>query len=189
MQSTKMVQPMNNNVAQTATFLVLGTETVLFATLVMTYLFLRAGGSETVFLHPKSLDLMIASLNTLILLISAFLAWNAHRRIREGHVKSLKINLLITFLLGTLFLAGQIFEFNHSGTKINTSVFGGVFFALISFHALHVLAGMTVLALNYARTRLGDFNVKHHIAITVGTWFWYYVVMVWLVLFTILYLV
>jgi cytochrome c oxidase subunit 3 len=189
MQSTKTVQPMRNNIMQTTVFLVLGTETVLFGTLVMTYLFLRAGGTDAVFLHPKSLDVIIASLNTLVLVASAFLAWNAHRSIREGQVKSLKTNLLLTLLLGTIFIAGQVFEFKHSGMRINASVFGGVFFALISFHALHVLVGTIVLALNYVRSRLGDFSVNRHVAITAGTWFWYYVVMVWLVLFTVLYLV
>lgn len=189
MQTTKVIQPLQNRITRTTIFLVLGTETVLFGTLVMTYLFLRAGGTETVFAHPKSIDVMIAGLNTLVLLASSFLAWNAHRNVQKGHIRSLKTDLLFSLLLGTIFVAGQIFEFKHSGMRINASVFGGVFFALISFHALHVLAGMTVLALNYARTRLGDFNAKHHVAITVGTWFWYYVVMVWVVLFTILYLV
>jgi heme/copper-type cytochrome/quinol oxidase subunit 3 len=101
----------------------------------------------------------------------------------------LKTYLLMALLMGALFFAGQVFEFMHSGMRIYDSTFGGVFFALISFHALHVLAGITVLAINYARAWLNDFSANRHIAITVGTWFWYYVTAVWIVLFTVLYLV
>jgi cytochrome c oxidase subunit III len=174
---------------KTTLFLVLGAETALFGTLVMSYLFMRSGGSDLSFVHPRPFDLMLASLNTLVLLISAVLAGNAHRAIGRDRANLLKIHLLTTLILGSVFLAGQVFEFIHSGMRIDDSTFGGVFFALIGFHALHVVAGITVIALNFVRSLFGDFSVRHHTAITVGTWFWYYVVAVWIVLFTVLYLV
>ncbi|HSB00853.1 MAG TPA: cytochrome c oxidase subunit 3, partial [Anaerolineales bacterium] len=120
---------------------------------------------------------------------SAIFARHAQRAVSKDHMNRLKIDLVLALMLGTIFIAGQIFEFDHAGLRIVDSVFGGIFFALISFHALHVLAGMTVLALNAVRARLGDFNARHHAAITAGTWFWYYVTAVWLVLFIVLYVV
>ena len=189
MKSTAITRPDRSSVLQSTLLLVLGAETVLFGTLVMTYLFLRSGGSSVPFSHPGSPDRLIAALNTLVLLGSAVFARQALKAITGDRSAQLKTNLLLALSLGALFIAGQVFEFDRSGMRVNDFAFGGVFFALIGFHALHVLAGMIVLALNYARARLGDFNSRHHVAITGGTWFWYYVVMVWLVLFMVLYLV
>ena len=189
MKSVRIAQPDRAGITQSTLLLVLTAESVLFGTLVVSYLFLRGGGSDMSFIHPQPFDLMIASLNTLILLSSAAFARNALHAIGQDRVESLKTFLAITLVLGAVFVVGQVFEFRHSGMKLDDSTFGGVFFALISFHAFHVLAGITVLSLNFARARLGDFSARRHIAITAGTWFWYYVVAVWLVLFTVLYVV
>lgn len=189
MKTNAILQPKRINLTQTTLFLVLSAETALFGTLVVSYLFLRSGGSQLVFTHPQLIDVVIASLNTIVLFVSAVLAWNAHHAISQGYLERLKVYLLLTVLLGAVFFAGQIFEFEHSGMRIDDSTFGGVFFALISFHALHVLAGITVLAINFARAQLRDFSANRHIAVTAGTWFWYYVVAVWVVLFIALYVV
>jgi cytochrome c oxidase subunit 3 len=169
--------------------LVLSIETVLFGTLIMAYLFLRTGGSTIPFVHPTSSDLWISAGNTMILLLSAVFVWMSQRAIAANDDRRLQTYLSMTFFLGAVFIAGQIFEFNHSGMHVDDSAFGGVFFALISFHASHVLAGMTILGLNTVRARLGDFNSHQHDAIIVGTWFWYYVIAVWLILFFVLYVV
>jgi cytochrome c oxidase subunit 3 len=189
MKSAGFAQPNHARMMQSTLFLVLGAETVLFGTLVMSYLFFRNGGSDIPFSHPKPFDLIIASLNTLILLSSTVFARRAQHAIVEDHVKGLKSNLLLALSLGAIFIIGQIFEFNHAGMRVNDASFGGVFFALISFHAFHVIVGMVVLALNFARARVGDFSAHRHVAIIAGTWFWYYVAAVWIVLFTVLYVV
>jgi cytochrome c oxidase subunit 3 len=160
------ITPLNRaGVTQSTLLLVLSAETALFGTLVMSYLFLRNGGSDLLFARPQPFDLAIASLNTCVLLVSAACAWNAHRAIGQGHVELLKTYLAITLILGAVFVAGQVFEFRHSGMKLDDSTFGGVFFALISFHAFHVLAGITVLSLNFVRTRLGDFSARRHMVL------------------------
>jgi heme/copper-type cytochrome/quinol oxidase subunit 3 len=189
MRQAMLVRPNHNSLMQTTLVVVLGAETVLFGTLVMTFLFLRGGGSDIPFVRPGSFDVMIAGMNTLILLASTAFAWNGRRAIAEGRADRLIRNLVFALILGLIFIAGQVFEFNHSGMRVDDSAFGGVFFALTSFHALHVLAGMTVLSLNLVRARLGDFSAHSHVAVTAGTWFWYYVAAIWIVLFTVLYVV
>ncbi len=173
----------------TTLLLALASEATLFTTLVMSYLFLRTQNSGTPFIHLGTGDRLIASLNTLVLLASAGLAWGALRAIAAGQDRQLSAYLLGTLALGAVFITGQVFEFAHSGLHIDDTIFGGMFFTLLGFHALHVLAGMTILGLNAARARLGDFSIQRHTAITVGTWFWYFVVAVWVVLYGILYLV
>jgi cytochrome c oxidase subunit III len=189
MRSAESAQMNRRSVLFTTLLLVLGAETVLFGTLVMSYLFLRSGGSGWHFSPPAAFDILIAGLNTLVLLASAVFARNSLHAITDDHVDSLKTDLMLAMALGAVFVAGQVFEFRHAGMQINDRAFGGVYFALITFHALHVLAGMTVLALNYARACLGDFSRRQHTAVTAGTWFWYYVAAIWVVLFVVLYLV
>lgn len=186
---TANAQVRRSNVMQTTLILVVAAETVLFGTLVMSYLFLRGGASSMHFPHPTPLDILIASSNTLILLLSAALARRSLQAISRDDVRGLIRNLLLALGLGAIFIAGQVFEFRHAGMRITDLAFGGVFFALISFHAVHVLAGMTVLGLNLVRAKLGDFNDHRNTAITAGTWFWYYVTAIWIALFTVLYLV
>ena len=90
--------------------------------------------------------------------------------------------------MGLLFVSGQFYEFTRSGLQVRGQVIGALFFALMTFHALHVLAGVFLLALNLLRSRLGDFSPHQHEAVLIGAWFWYYVCAVWLVLFGALYL-
>ena len=189
METTRMRRPDGNGVMQTAVLLVLGTETALFVTLVMTYLFMRSGGSTWSFTPPSPVDTAIAGFNTAILLASSVAVRGAHRAIQRDRTDLLKSLLLLAFFLGAVFVAGQMFEFRHSGMSLRDFSFGAVFFALVSFHAAHVLAGMVILGLNLARAHAGDFNARRHVAITAGSWFWYFVSGVWVVLFAVLYLV
>jgi heme/copper-type cytochrome/quinol oxidase subunit 3 len=90
--------------------------------------------------------------------------------------------------MGLLFVAGQFYEFTRSGLQVSGQVIGAVFFALMTFHALHVLAGIFLLVFNLARSRMGDFSSTRYEPVIISAWFWYYVCAVWLVLFGALYL-
>ena len=155
----------------------------------MSYLFLRTGGASTPFTHVGFSDLVLAGLNTLILLASAVFAGVGAARHTPGPAGRLDSPAGADAGARRGVRHRPMVEFNHSGMRVDDSAFGGAFFALISFHALHVLAGMTVLGLNLARARLGDFTARRHVAVAVGTWFWYFVTAVWIVLFAVLYLV
>jgi cytochrome c oxidase subunit 3 len=180
----------NKTLAAKVTFsMVLASETALFATLVMSYLLLRTGQAGWPYMHPSVSRLVVPALNTTVLLVSAAVAWRSSLAIQRGEAGRLKAGLALACTLGILFIAGQIFEFTRSGMRPDDPAFGGVFFALMGFHAVHVLAGVVVLGLNLLRAQLGDFDQEKHVAVDVGTWFWYYVTGVWLVLFTVLYLI
>jgi cytochrome c oxidase subunit 3 len=176
-----------DQLARTTLLVVLASESTLFGTLMMAYLYLRVSENHAAFVHVTASDTLIATVNTGVLLLSAWIARRSVAAIRQGDRQGLMRGLLITLLLGLLFIGGQVFEFNRSGMAPDDPSFGGVYFALMGFHALHVLAGMVVLAVNAVRTQLGDFSARRHTAVKVGTWFWYYVTAVWVVLFTGLY--
>jgi cytochrome c oxidase subunit 3 len=174
-----------DDLARTTLLVVLASESTLFGTLLMAYLYLRT--NQAAFTHVGASDTLIAAANTGILLLSAWFAGQAVTAIQRGDRSGLVRHLLITLALGLVFVGGQVFEFNRSGMAPNDPAFGGVYFALMGFHALHVLAGIVVLAVDSVRARLGDFTTRRHTAVKVGAWFWYYVTAVWVVLFVGLY--
>ena len=173
--------------ARTTLLVALASESTLFVTLFMAYLYLRTGASQATFEHVGPSDTLIAATNTALLVISAWVAGQAVAAIGRGDQHGLLRGLLITLALGGVFVAGQVFEFDRSGMAPDDPAFGGVYFALMGFHALHVLAGIVILAVAAVRARLGDFTARRHTAVKVGAWFWYYVTGVWVVLFVGLY--
>ena len=170
-----------------ALLITLTIESVFFLTVLVAYAALR---DEVNWNVPHTLaHLTIPLVNSGILLVSALVAWWSNKAIRRDNQSALRGGLLVTLLLGLFFVAGQIYEFGHAGLRIDDPSFGGVFFTLLGFHAVHVLAGVVFLALNLMRANMGDFSVMRHEAVELGTWFWYYVTAVWAVLFVALYLV
>lgn len=132
--------------------------------------------------------LTIPLANTAILLFSAIFAWRGTTSIKDGKISASQGWQMLTLLLGLVFVTVQIYEFSRAGMHINDQAFGGVFFILMGFHGLHVLGGVIFLIINLARARLGDFSPTRYEAVELGTWFWYYVTAVWVVLFAALYL-
>jgi cytochrome c oxidase subunit III len=173
--------------AKVALAIVLLSESVLFATLIAAYAALRDEAQWTM-AHGLT-RLVIPLANTVILAVSIRPAALTAARLRAGRASSVRGLLLATLALGLAFVGGQIYEFMHAGLRIDDAAFGGVFFALMGFHALHLLAGVVVLLLNLAREPVPAYSAADVDAIEVGSFFWYYVVAVWIVLFAALYLI
>jgi len=188
MSTMTSTHPMSKiSTGKIAMLITLGTESVFFITLLVAYAALRDQVSWDV---PHTLSrLAIPMINSCILLASALVAWWTNRVIVRDNRPALRNGLLVTLLLGLVFVAGQIYEFNNAGLSIDDQAFGGVFFTLLGFHAVHVLAGVVFLGLNLMRTILGDFSAERYEAVELGVWFWYYVTAVWGVLFVALYLI
>jgi len=188
MNTVANAHPMSRlSTGKVALFIILGSESVFFATLLVAYAALR-NQSNWPMQHSLT-RLVIPAINTLILLISVLPAWRATISIREDNKSASQISQVITLIIGLIFVTGQVYEFKHAGLHINDQAFGGVFFTLMGFHALHVLAGITFIVINIVRTHLGDFTSRHFDPIELGTWFWYYVLAVWVILFVALYLI
>jgi heme/copper-type cytochrome/quinol oxidase subunit 3 len=170
-----------------ALLIVLAIESVFFITVLVAYVALRDQVNWDV---PHTLTrLTIPLINSSILLVSALVAWWSNNAIRRDAQKALRNGLLLTVILGLVFVVGQMYEFNHAGLSIDDQAFGGVFFTLLGFHAVHVLAGVVFLTLILMRAILGDFSAERHEPVEFSVWFWYYVTAVWGVLFAALYLV
>jgi cytochrome c oxidase subunit 3 len=187
MRSPRSQKP--GTTAKIALLVTLGSETAFFGMLLAAYLYLRSDLGSWQLSQATLARLAIPAVNTLLLIISAVTAALGQRAIHKGKASPLQSWMGVTLLLGVIFVAGQVYEFTSTGMSPSDQAFGGVFFTLMGFHALHLIAGCLVLALVLVRARLGDFTARKHVAVDIGTWFWFYVVAVWVVLFSALYLV
>jgi cytochrome c oxidase subunit 3 len=135
------------------------------------------------------LDLPLAAVMTLILITSSFTMQWAMVRIRRGDRTGMNRALVVTIILGVVFLAGQLWDYAHLGFGISSGVYGSLFFTMTGFHFAHVVGGVIGLSLVLARGASGQFSARHHTAVAAVGMYWDFVDLVWIGLFTVLYLV
>jgi len=129
----------------------------------------------------------IPFLNTLILLMSGVTVTWAHNAMREDyHQETLKA-LGLTVFLGVLFTLFQAFEYAHSGFGFTDGIYASTFFMATGFHGFHVIVGTTFLAVCWYRAANHHFKPDHHFGFEAAAWYWHFVDVVWLFLFTCIY--
>jgi cytochrome c oxidase subunit 3 len=133
----------------------------------------------------------IPALNTLILLSSGVTVTWAHWALKKNNRPQLILGLLATVVLGFLFLAFQVHEYQHAYSELNltlkSGIYGTTFFMLTGFHGLHVTLGATMLTVILLRSMKGHFSPEHHFAFEAVAWYWHFVDVVWLGLFVFVY--
>jgi len=125
--------------------------------------------------------------NTAILLTSGMSLTYAHHAILLNKFKLAFYWLLITIFLGIIFTTCQIFEYLQAPFSINDSAYGSVFFMATGFHGLHVLVGTIFLIVCLFRLSKNHFTVERHLGFECAAWYWHFVDVVWLFLFTTIY--
>lgn len=166
----------------------IATEATFFAFLIAGYVYLRAVSPVWPPPGTPKAELLFPSINTVILLLSGVPAYFAQGAIRNGNQKGLRVGLLLSALLGAIFLAGQVYEYATASFGLTTSVFGAGFFVLTGFHGAHVLAGITMLLVALVMSLGGRFSPEHHFGVEFASTYWHFVDLVWILLFTVLYL-
>ncbi len=134
----------------------------------------------------------LPAINTAILVVSSVTLHFAHVGLEENKRKQLNVLLLVTILLGCVFLALQGYEYIHAyniGLTLDSGVYGNTFFLLTGFHGLHVTLGTLILIVLYFRVLKGHFSPKEHFAFQAGSWYWHFVDVVWLALFVLVYII
>lgn len=181
-------QPVKMSSAKLAVIIALASETFFFATLISTYLFIRASDPtwKAMTITPARLAVPLA--NTLILLLSALTVFMGYRVIQKDRPIELARWFTLSLALGLVFVGGQVLEYTGQH-MLPGQMTGGVFLAVMGFHALHMVAGIVVLAIALSRALQGGFSARNYGAVELSSWFWYFVVAVWIVLFTSLYLI
>nr|WP_086938401.1 cytochrome c oxidase subunit 3 [Thaumasiovibrio occultus] len=149
---------------------------------------LTPDGTETQAMGAWGLPLI----NTLILLTSSVTIHIAHVAMEQNNRKRLKQFLLLTVVLGSVFVVLQAEEYIHAYNELNlrleSGVYGNTFYLLTGFHGLHVTLGTLILFIVWLRILKGHFTPENHFAFQAGAWYWHFVDVVWLCLFVFVYI-
>lgn len=188
----------------------IGSECMLFASLISTYLIYKGRSRVGPFPHeawtsPSGevfkpiLNIPVTSASTFVLLMSSLFMVLALAAVEnrgkpgyDGIKGNSKLWLATTALAGTVFLGFQAFEFTsfvHEGLKITTNLFGSSFFTLTGFHGAHVTVGvlwlLTLLAIDMKR----GLTPKDSLVVDICALYWHFVDVVWIAIFTLIYLI
>jgi cytochrome c oxidase subunit 3 len=125
--------------------------------------------------------------NTLILLTSGTTVTWAHHALLENDRKGLVWGLFLTVVLGILFTSCQAYEYSHAGFNYAGHMYGATFFMATGFHGAHVIIGTIFLTVCLLRALAGHFTPKQHFGFEAAAWYWHFVDVVWLFLFTCIY--
>ncbi len=168
----------------------LGSEVMFFSGLIVTYLVNR-GRSVTGPYPHEVLGVPLVAVNTFVLICSSLTMVTALSAIQKGDTRGLRRWLLATALLGLLFLSGQAFEFANllrDGLSLDVNLFGATFFTLTGFHGTHVFVGVIWIAFVLARAFKGGITRDNHLAVELVGLYWHFVDVVWIIIFTLVYL-
>jgi cytochrome c oxidase subunit III len=126
-------------------------------------------------------------INTIILLSSGVTVTWAHHGLRKGDKKTLINGLWLTVILGALFTTLQAYEYMNAPFEFTGGIFGTTFFMATGFHGAHVIIGTIFLAVCLVRAYKDHFTPEHHFGFEAAAWYWHFVDVVWLFLFTFIY--
>ena len=171
-------------------WLFLGGEVVLFTSLILTQVLARVqhGGYAK---FQQHLNTPLAGVNTLILIVSSFLVVLALSAIRRGDRPHMRVALLGAIVAGTLFLAGQAVEWAalfREGVAINDE-YGSYFYTITGVHGTHVLIGVIWASFALIRSLENITSARFARGVEIFGLYWHFVDVVWIVLFTLFYLV
>ncbi len=170
----------------------LGGEVVFFVSLILLIIFTRLTNSGYDAQFRSHLSIPIIALNTFVLVTSSYFVVRALEAIAfKGDQKALRNNLIMVIVLGLLFLGGQAFEWSTLfGEGVNLAdTYGPPFFTVTGIHGTHVFIGILwALYLLFGHRRM-PFTKENHLGIENFGLYWHFVDIVWIILFTVIYLI
>ena len=164
-------------------------ESAIFVIFVVAYVFYigRSLSGPT----PKDV-LEVPIFNTICLFSSSFTIWLAERNLERGKIGFFGAWWALTLILGAIFLVGTGFEWHtliyERGLTISTNLFGTTFYSLVGLHATHVIFGLIGLGTVLVFTLTGHVRVEHSERIQVLALYWHFVDAIWVVVFTVVYI-
>jgi cytochrome c oxidase subunit 3 len=175
------------NMVSVGTIIWLSSELMFFAGLFAMYFTARARATEGWPPEPTELNLPYALVFTLILVASSFTCQFGVFSAESGNVFGLRRWFTITFVMGLVFVLGQMNEYRvlvtHHDTTIASSTYGSVFYLTTGFHALHVIGGLVAFIFVLIRSTMGRFTPAQATAAIVVSYYWHFVDVVWVAVF------
>jgi cytochrome c oxidase subunit 3 len=164
-------------------------EVMVFGAFFTAYFFIRVVGGAEWPAEGTELPKVIALVNTCVLVSSSFTMHWALEAIKSDNRFGLQAGMLTTFLLGTTFLFVQINEYVHVGFAPQDHAQGTIFYGLTGLHGAHVFVGLTLLAMVTVRAFRGHFSPAAHHGVEVPGIYWHFVDIMWIVVFTTVYII
>jgi cytochrome c oxidase subunit 3 len=171
-------------------FALITAEAAIFTIFVVAYLF-YVGKSLT---GPMPKDVLsVPVVYTICLLSSSLTIHLAAKSLRRGSVLRFAILWVATIVLGAIFMYGTATEWHrliyHDGLTVSTNLFGTTYYSLVGLHGFHVLVGLVSLSIVMALTLLGSVKEEHAERVDVLSLYWHFVDTVWIVVFTVVYVI
>jgi cytochrome c oxidase subunit 3 len=168
------------------------TEGTLFALLIFVYSYLYARAPQWPLgdIRPPE-ELTVVSIRTVLLFLSSATMSLADRAMQRGRQGLTKWGLVLTFLLGAVFLAGHVEEMLRLPHEFTwaTNVYGSLFYVIVNFHGAHLTVGLLLLLFSFIALSRGRYSASSHEGLKVTGIYWHFVDVVWVFVFPTLYLV
>ena len=168
----------------------LSSELMFFAALFAMYFSIRAADYHMWQVHTPKLDIPYATANTIILVLSSVTCQMGVFAAEKGNVFALRRWFTLTFVMGLIFVLGQANEYRnlvHEGVKLNGDGYGSMFYLTTGFHGLHVTGGLIAFIIYMIRTTMGRFTPAQATSAIVVSYYWHFVDVVWIALFSMIY--
>jgi cytochrome c oxidase subunit 3 len=181
------------------------TEIMFFGGMFLAYTIYRSAYPLVFALASSSLNVYIGAANTVVLLCSSFTMVLAVRAAQLGQRRAIVIFLILTLILGGVFLGVKAYEWNEKfqehhvpgpgfhfeGTSAQgqAQLFFSLYFAMTGLHALHMVIGAGMLIFFIFKARKGIYNSEYYTPIDVAGLYWHFVDIIWIFLFPLLYLI
>jgi len=184
-------------------WLFLASDCMFFGTLITTHLIYRklhpGGATEEGILNITEIfNIELTSFSTFILLMSSFLMALAVSAMHKGELKSFRNNILGVIFFGLIFLGCQVFEFTEFAAgdpgagiqpmTLSNSIFGSTFYLMTGTHGTHVAIGVLWLLGLFFYSFTGRMKLSSAIDVEIAGLYWHFVDIVWIVIFTVVYL-
>ena len=172
----------------------LSSELMFFAALFAMYFTIRSVSPELWETEPELLNIPFSTLNTTVLVLSSVTCQLGVFAAEKGDVVKLRMWFLITFLMGSFFIGGQVYEYaslvSEEGLTLSSNAYGSVFYLTTGFHGLHVTGGLLAFLLVLGRTFTAKrFTHGQATSAIVVSYYWHFVDVVWIGLFATIYLI
>jgi heme/copper-type cytochrome/quinol oxidase subunit 3 len=168
----------------------MGSETLFFGTLISTYMVYK--GQSVVGPFPQDVfDIPLTTISTFVLLMSSLAVVLALEFLQQGKRNLALFWTMMIIVLGAGFLGFQAYEFTHfyhEGLTLQTNLFGSTFFVLTGFHGAHVTIGVLWLLILWIDMYRGTMGPRHALRLEIAGLYWHFVDIVWIVIFTLVYL-
>jgi cytochrome c oxidase subunit III len=167
------------------------TEGTLFGLLIFTYYYLYARAPQWPLGDIGPPELLVVSIRTVLLFLSSATMSLADRAMQRGRQGLTKLGLVLTCVLGAVFLAGHVEEMVRLPQEFTwaTNVYGSLFYVIVNFHGAHLTVGLLFLAFSYIALSRGRYSASSHEGLKVTGIYWHFVDVVWVAVFPTLYLV